>query len=138
MVLLYCGSSLVSDKPYNSGQWTQARFNSFIKGALRSASVKWPPRYTVLSEAYVGTKINKKTGRMCKHYKCNLCKDDFPQKDVEVNHIVPVIPVTGFTNWDEVIERMFCEKEGFEVLCKPCHKSITKQENEERKSNGKL
>ena len=30
-------------KPYNSGQWTQARFNSFIKGALRSATKRWGP-----------------------------------------------------------------------------------------------
>lgn len=130
-------SSGDSPKPYNDGQWTQARFNSFIKSALRSASVRWPPRYQTLSEALVGTKTNVKTGRMAKHYKCNQCKGEFPSKEVEVNHILPVIPVTGFTSWDSVIERMFCEKEGFEVVCKPCHKSITKQENEERKSNAK-
>lgn len=123
---------------YNDGEWTQARFNSFVKSALRTASIKWPPRYKVLAEAFVGSKINPKSGRMCKHYKCNQCKNDFPQKEVEVNHILPVIPVTGFTTWDETIARMFCEKSGLEVCCKPCHKIITKQENEERKSNGKL
>lgn len=128
----------MTDKLYNGGQWTQARFNSFIKSALRSASVRWPPRYTVLSEAYVGTKINPKTGRMCKHYKCNQCNGEFPTKEVEVNHILPVIPVTGFSTWDEVVERMFCEKDGFEVVCKPCHRAITQQENKERKENAKL
>jgi hypothetical protein len=131
MVLLYYGIFM-----YNGGQWTQARFNSFIKSALRSASIKWPPRYTVLSEACVGSKINPKSGRMAKHYKCNQCKGDFPAKEVEVNHIFPVIPVTGFTTWDDVVKRMFCEKDGLEVCCKPCHKIITKKENDERKSNG--
>lgn len=124
----------MTDKPYNDGQWTQARFNSFIKSALRSASVRWPPKYTVLSEACVGTQLNPKSGRMAKHFKCNRCKGDFPAKEVEVNHIIPVIPVTGFVSWDDVILRMFCEKAGLEVVCKPCHKTITKEENEQRKS----
>lgn len=122
------------EKPYNSGLWTEARFHSFIKSALRSASIRWPPKYLTISEAYVGTKINEATGRMAKHFKCNQCKGEFPQKQVEVNHIIPVIPIEGFTTWDDVIKRMFCEKDGLEVLCKPCHKEITKQENEQRKS----
>jgi 5-methylcytosine-specific restriction endonuclease McrA len=74
---------------------------------------------------------------MAKHYECNLCKGHFPAKDVEVNHILPVVPIEGFTSWDVIIERMFCEKDGLEVVCKPCHKTITKQENDERKSYGK-
>lgn len=136
MALLNFGSFLLSkEKPYNSGQWTEARFHSFIKSALRSASIRWPPKYTVISEAYVGTKTNEATGRMAKHFKCNRCKGEFPQKQVEVNHIIPVIPIEGFTTWDDVIKRMFCEKDGLEVLCKPCHKEITKQENEQRKTN---
>lgn len=72
---------------------------------------------------------------MANHFKCNVCKGEFPQKEVEVNHKLPVVPVEGFTTWDVVIERMFCEKEGLEVVCKPCHKSITREENEQRKSN---
>jgi hypothetical protein len=47
---------------------------------------------------------------------------------------VPVIPVTGFDSWDETIERIFCEKDNLELLCIPCHKQITKKENEQRKS----
>lgn len=138
MAPLSCGSFLLSkEKPYNDGEWTEARFHSFIKSALRSASVRWPPKYKTLSEAFVGTKVNPATGRMCKHFKCNRCKDEFPQKQVEVNHKVPVVPVEGFSSWDEIIKRMFCEKDGLEVLCKPCHKIVTKEENEQRKSNAK-
>lgn len=118
---------------YNGGQWTESRFNSFIKSALRSASIRWPPRYTILTEAFVGSKVNKKTGRMAKHYKCNCCGEEFPLKEVQVNHIRPVVPVEGFTTWDEVIERMFCEQDGLEVLCVPCHKLRTEEENILRK-----
>lgn len=121
------------DKPYNGGQWSKARFNSFVKGTLRSASQRWPPKYQTLADAYVGTKTNVKTGRQAKHYKCNKCLEDFPQKEVEVNHITPVVPLSGFDSWDGVVERLFCEKDGMEVLCKPCHRSETNNENKGRK-----
>lgn len=123
---------------YNSDQWTESRFNSFIKSALRSASVRWPPRYETLSDAYVGTIKNVKTGRMAKHYQCNCCKKAFPAKEVQVNHKIPVVPVEGFDDWSSVIERMFCEKEGLEVLCIPCHKVVTSLENNDRKGYRKL
>lgn len=117
----------------NDGEWTESRYQSFIKSALRSASVRWPPRYKTLLEAFVGSQINEKTGRMAKHYRCACCKGVFPAKQIEINHKDPVIPVTGFDNWSAVIERMFCEKDGLEALCKDCHKAITKKENTIRK-----
>lgn len=123
------------EKPYNGGEWTTARYNSFIKGGLRSISQRWPPKYRVLAKAYVGTKTNAATGRMAKHFLCNSCSGHFPQKLVEVNHVVAVIPPSGFDSWDGVIRRMFCEEIDLEVLCKPCHKSITQQENAERKAS---
>ena len=121
-------------KPHNGGEWTVARYNSFVKSALRSASQRWPPKYKTLNNACVGVKTNPKSGRLAKHYTCSCCKQDFPAKDVEVNHIIPVVPITGFDSWDGVISRMFCEADKLEVVCKPCHKGITKQENTERKT----
>ena len=121
------------DKKYNSGQWSQARYNSFIKSALRSASVRWPPRYTVLNEAFVEKGINPATGRVAKLFRCKCCGSLFPQSQIDINHIEPVVPIAGFDSWDGVIKRMFCEKEGMEALCQPCHKKITKEENSSRK-----
>jgi len=127
--------NLKSNKPRNNGEWTEARYQSFIKSALRAASQRWPPRYAVIKAAFVGKRTNPASGRIASFYKCNACKNDFPLKDVQVNHIIPVVPVTGFTTWDEIIERLFCEQDGLELLCKPCHSTITKSENEERKKN---
>lgn len=120
-------------KKRNGGEWTEARFVSFIKSILRAGSRRWPPKYATLAEACVGVKLNPRTNRLAKHYKCRACQRDYPAKDVEVNHITSVVPTSGFTSWDDVIERLFCEKEGLEVLCKPCHKLVTKQERLERK-----
>ncbi len=137
MVILCYGSFHMTDKRYNNGEWTQARFNSFVKGGLRSISQRWPPKYKCLSNAFTGTKVNPRTGRLAKHYLCRACQNEYVGSLVEVNHIDPVIPVTGFDSWDKVIERLFCEEDRLEVLCKPCHKALTKQENEERKRNAK-
>lgn len=126
-------------KKYNGGAWTLARFNSFIKSALRSASIRWPPKYQCLKNAATSKKINSKTGRMAQHFKCNSCKKEFPAKDVQVDHIIPIIdPVVGFTTWDDVISRMFCEIDNLQVLCTQCHTLKTtaeKQHIKRKKTN---
>ena len=126
MVSPYCGILM---RQYNGGKWTEARFNSFIKSILRSGSRRWEPKYTTLNEACTGVKTNVKTGRQAKHFKCNCCGKDYPSKDVQVDHIMPVInPETGFLTWDDVIENMFCEKEKLQVLCYECHAIKTASE----------
>ena len=119
---------------HNSGEWTDARFRSFITSALRAASRRWPPKYKSLKEAFVGKKVNAKTGKIAMHYKCVTCDGIFVAADVQVDHIHPVVdPKKGFISWDVYITRMFCEIEGLQVMCKPCHKEKTTQEKLERK-----
>ena len=111
--------------------WTKGRIHSFIVSVLRTGSRKWPPKYNVLNKAFSGVKTNEKTGRQAKHFKCNQCKNHFVVKDVEVDHIKPVIdPKRGFVSWNEYIERLFCAEENLQVLCKPCHKIKTANEKE--------
>ena len=119
---------------HNSGEWTDAKFRSFITSALRAASRRWPPKYKALKEALTGRKVNAKTGKMAMHYQCVTCEGIFIAADVQVDHIHPVVdPEKGFVSWDVYITRMFCEIEGLQVMCKPCHKEKTAQEKLERK-----
>lgn len=121
-------------KERNGGEWTEARFRSFVTSALRAASRRWPPKYKALKEAFVGRKVNTKTGKQAMHYECAECSEHFVATDVQVDHIHPVVdPKKGFTTWDNFIERMFCEIKNLQVLCKPCHKIKTDQEKLERK-----
>ena len=62
--------------------WTEARFWTFVRSALRSAWNRYPVKFEVLKEAYVCTKENVKTGKQAKHYRCNECKELFPAKEV--------------------------------------------------------
>ena len=130
-------------KVRNNNTWTQARFNSFIKGHLRSLSSRWGPKNSVKSKA--------RTRRGW--YKCAECKQEVPAtlppkpgnkrriNNAVVDHILPIIdPAVGFTTWDECIERMFVEEEGLQVLCDECHTLKTageKQIAKERRSNEK-
>jgi hypothetical protein len=52
---------------------------------------------------------------------------------MQADHIDPVIPLTGFDSWDGVIKRLYCEADGFQALCKACHKVKTKEEADERR-----
>ena len=121
----------MKSKPHNSGQWTDARKRSFIMSALRRA--QWPVKYQGIRAAFVKDGINPATGRKCKLHECCECHELFPAKDVRADHINPIVPVTGFDTWDATIERLFCEIDGFQALCVPCHKIKTDEENAERK-----
>lgn len=119
------------EKTRNGGQWTNARFHSFIVSALRSASGRWGPMHQCLKDARVERGM----------YLCAGCGEKVPAtirpegerkriKNVFADHIEPVVdPAKGFESYDIYIERMFVEKEGFQALCGKCH---TKKTNEER------
>ena len=119
------------EKPHNCGTWSKARFESFIKSQLRRA--QWPPKYQAIKDAYFDDGINPATGRRCKLHRCAECGDCFPMSYMQADHIEPVIPIEGFDSWDKVIERLYCEKEGFQALCKDCHKAKTQEENKLRR-----
>ena len=125
---------MADNKKRNGGEWTDARFRSFVTSALRAASRRWPPKFKALKEAFIGRKTNKKTGKLAMHYKCAKCKKHFVATDVQVDHVLPVVdPKVGFVGWDSFIDRIFCEIENLQVLCKPCHKVKTEEEKAERK-----
>lgn len=96
----------------------------FLIPILRRASYRWKPRGEALKKSRLERGL----------YQCNSCKELFKQTDICLDHIFPVVnPKIGFTNWDDYIDRMFPETEGFQVLCKLCHDVKTKLEDEMRK-----
>jgi 5-methylcytosine-specific restriction endonuclease McrA len=116
--------------------WTEGRLKSFITSCLRGGFRRYPPKYEVLKEAFVGKKINENTKRLSAHYRCNSCGECFPTSEVQVDHVDPIVdPDIGFTSWDDFIYRLFCPKSNLQVLCKSCHTIKTKKENNTRKKN---
>jgi hypothetical protein len=115
--------------------WTEGRKRAFITSVLRGGMRRFPAKYETLNAAFSATKENPKTKRQAKHYRCNICKGEFPGKDIEIDHIEPVVdPDVGFVSWDLFIERLYCKMENLQAVCKECHKEKTKNERTSRKS----
>lgn len=123
---------------HNSGNWTPSRFHSFIKGGLRSISNRWPPKFEVKKKARVERGIYLCAGFNRKPHKVPASLPPAAGNKRRINnavvdHIHPVIdPVEGFTSWDDVISRMFCEADGLQVLCHACHSAKTAEERKIR------
>ena len=116
--------------------WTEGRRKSFITSVLRGGYRRWPPKYECLNGAFTEKKINIKTGRVSKHFKCNECQQEFPTSGVNVDHILPIVnPSEGFISWDSFIEGLFCSIDNLQVLCSECHTAKSLIENNKRKKN---
>ncbi len=115
-------------------EWSLARRHSFIVSTLRSGTRRWPPKYETLNEAKTEKRINKKTGRMAQHYLCTSCQEDFPAKQISVDHKRPAVdPKKGWVSWDDFIEKLFCDKDNLQTLCRECHAKKTAEERKQRK-----
>lgn len=102
-----------------SGEWTEARFWGFIRSHLRLMSRSWPPRRHALVAArhpYRGP--NKRQKWL---YQCASCLGLYPATEVQVDHIEPCGSLTKYSDVARFIQRLLCEEEGFQVLCKACH-----------------
>lgn len=117
--------------------WTTARFWGFVRSALRQAFNRYPPKYESIKDASTtfqdgiyktGAKAGKPKYR--KLYQCAHCEQQFMQKDVQVDHIVPAGTLKDYHDLPEFVRRLFCSKEGLQVLCKTCHNIKTQQEKE--------
>jgi 5-methylcytosine-specific restriction endonuclease McrA len=124
----------VGDSKRNGGEWTEGRFRGFITSTLRSGFRRWPPKWHCRDKARLGKRKNKSTGREAMHFECANCKKAFPEKQIQVDHIKPI---GTCDTWDEFVERLFCEVDNLQVLCKPCHKKKTKIDNQTNRKRAK-
>ena len=106
------------DTPYAGGRWTEGRYKTFVRSALRRAWMKWPVRADVLLDARRPSQSDNK--RLKWEYHCVSCGGWFAAKEVAVDHIEPV---GSLDDASQFIGRLFCEIEGLQVLCHGCHQA---------------
>ena len=125
---------MLAKKPVNK--------KAFIISSLRRCSFRWPGRTEALLKARA--KQLERRGRMVWHYRCVECVSNVlhPAKGVRVDHIDPVVPLSGFPmlpggreDWGEYIDRLFCDASGFQILCLEHHKTKTTEEIAIRKAH---
>lgn len=104
----------------------EINLKSWVIQRLRGQSYKWPERQKALIAARVDRGL----------YKCAHCEGVFGRKEVQVDHIKPVVPLTGWDSFDGFITRLFCKAEEFQILCSiPCHSTKTTTEDTIRAKN---
>jgi hypothetical protein len=104
-------------RTHAGGTMTKSAYFTFIRSALRQKWLRYPPRYQVL--AACSRRVEGKRHKV--EHKCDMCNKWHKKADVEVDHIVACGSFTKFEDLGGFAERMFCEPDGLQVLCKPCH-----------------
>ena len=115
-------------KTRNAGTMTDSAFWSFIRSALRQKSRWWKPITECKMKARRAYKGPLKRQKF--EYQCNNCKDWFPEKKINVDHIIGAGSLNCSTDLPGFVERLFCEQDNLQVLCTECHDKKTKLEKE--------
>lgn len=119
-------------KTRNNATLTESAFWGFIRSTLRNASRWWKPIAACKLKSRRAYKGTNKTQKW--EYKCNHCKKWFMDKEVQVDHIVDAGTLTCAEDIAGFVERLFCEEDGFQTLCKPCHQIKTNLARENKKT----
>jgi len=93
------------------------------------------PHYKACLHRVISEKVGVRGG---KRIDCVECGVDIAPNKASVNHLDHVIPLDKSNKdlaLDEIAERMWCDIERTEILCKECHKKQTKAENLIRKEH---
>jgi 5-methylcytosine-specific restriction endonuclease McrA len=116
----------VTPKPRNAGTMTESAFWSFIRSALRQKSRWWKPITQCKMKARRAYKGPNKRQKF--EYQCNECKQWHPEKNINVDHIIPAGTLKCANDLPGFVERLFCEADNLQVLCSACHDVKTKNE----------
>lgn len=110
-----------------SGTMTEAAFWGWLRSALRQKSRWWKPIAVAKNKA---RRVYKGANKRQKYeYQCNICKEWFPEKKINIDHITPAGSLNCAADLPGFVERLFCEEEGLQCLCEKCHNEKTLSEN---------
>jgi 5-methylcytosine-specific restriction endonuclease McrA len=83
-------------------------------------SVRWPPKRQAM---VAGRRVKDAPGRRSYEYRCANCGRWFPEKGIQMDHIVPCGSIRSFEDVAAFLERMLVEADGYQVLCRECNQN---------------
>ena len=117
-----------------SGTMTEAQYWGKVRSALRKAFAYWKPAQLALKKAEWGTRVNPKTGRDKKVYRCAICGEAGYRDEVQLDHTVPCGSLLSPKDLAPFLERLTCEDSSkFQVIHKDCHQVKTNLERVKKK-----
>ena len=120
------------EKNRNCGTMTESGYWSTVRSALRKGFRFWKPIMKCKMDArrkYVGKNKKQKW-----EYQCAKCKKWYMNKDIQVDHIIPVGTLRCYEDLPGFVKRLTVE-DGFQVLCKDCHNEKSNLERSNKKVN---
>ena len=117
-------------KTRNAGTMTESAFWSFIRSGLRQKSRFWKP----ITQCKMANRRTYKgpLKRQKFEYQCNECKQWFPDKKINVDHVTPAGSLNCANDLPGFVERLFCEIDNLQILCEACHNVKTQNEKNGR------
>ena len=98
----------------------EKKTQKLIINALRKASIMWEGRAKALKSSR--KKVIEDRPKL--YWQCAQCLSWKRNSNmVEVDHIVEVGPFSG--DWNDYINRLFCDQSNLQVLCIKCHAKKT-------------
>ena len=98
-------------------------FFTWLRSGMRKLSQRHPPLYEAKADAkrpYVGSNPRQK---IC--FECAKCKALVSAKECAVDHIEDAGALTSWEDLEGFARRLFCPKEGLQLLCDICHDKKT-------------
>lgn len=112
-------------KTRNNNTMTESAYWSMIRSVLRRGTRYWKP---IMQTKMLARKPYKGVNKRQKwEYQCAECKKWFMDKQIQIDHIIPVGSLKCSDDLAGFIKRLTPEK-GFQVLCKSCHQIKTNDE----------
>lgn len=105
----------IAEKTRNAKTMTESAFWSMIRSCLRQKSRWWLPIKECKENARRAYKGSNK--RIKWEYQCANCKKWFVESQINVDHIVEAGSLKSSKDVGDFIERLFCETDGFQILC---------------------
>jgi len=104
-----------------SGTKTEASMVAWVLSYLRKMTLRWKPRFDRLNEGRQKKPLGV-NGREVWANTCENCCKWFKTSDLAMDHITPIGGLKSLDEAGRWLNNALVEKDGYQRLCKPCHK----------------
>ena len=113
---------------------TESAFWNWLRGGIRKIWSKAPVKleYIKLNRKRIKNPNAKSATKFPEVWgmKCEICKKDFLQPDIEIDHKTPAGSLNKLEDIKEFVTRLLIiSLKDLRALCKPCHKIVSHAQN---------
>ena len=105
---------------------SKSAYFTWLRGLLRRGWNKSPVKIEFLKKHRYKIKNPSKGKKEIWGGRCNICKNEFPMKNLQVDHVIEAGSLKDFSDIEGFVTRLLaCGEEDLQLACKGCHSIIT-------------